>query len=135
MYCHSLINNTNKNDAFLKQFLASIPPQTAATFTEIQLAAIKQAFQQKFSNCSAVDIKFSIPLPKQHFFLIFRFGKDKKFKKRLQYPIYQQLNQVIITKSGLRIITALMGTLCMIEVVPSITTNLFPAKRLIYYHP
>ncbi|MBD2456088.1 hypothetical protein H6G80_18645 [Nostoc sp. FACHB-87] len=135
MYCHSLTSTTHKHHAFLKQFLASIPPQTAATFTEIQLIAIQQAFQQKFSNCAAVDIKFSIPLPKQHFSLTIRVGKDKKSKKRLNYPIYQQLNQVIVTKSGLRIITALMGTLCMIEVVPSIPTTLFPAKRSIYYHP
>ncbi|MBD2493814.1 hypothetical protein [Nostoc sp. FACHB-280] len=128
MYCHSLTNNNQKIDAFLKQFLASIPPQTAATFTEIQLAAIKQAFQQKFSNCLAVDIKFSIPLPKQHFSLILVLGKEKKIKKRLKYPISQQLNQVIVIKSGIRILTTLMGTLCMIEIVPSIPTSLGQAK-------
>ncbi|MBD2594389.1 hypothetical protein H6G74_08600 [Nostoc spongiaeforme FACHB-130] len=82
-----------------------------------------------------MDTKFSIPLPKQHFSLTLRFGKDRKSQIRLKYPIYQQLNQVIVTKSGLRIITALMGTLCMIEVVPSIPTNLFPVKMSISDHP
>lgn len=129
MHRQILTKTAYNNDPFIQQFFASIPPQTAATFTEMQLAEIKQALKSKFGNCHAVDIRFSIPLPKQRFSLILVFAKEKRYKKRLQYPIYKHINRVVTTKSGLLIITSLMGTLCTVEIVPSIKQHLGLVKR------
>ncbi|MBD2439470.1 hypothetical protein [Nostoc sp. FACHB-110] len=117
------------HDPFIHQFFASIPPQTAATFTEIQLWKIKQAFKHKFANSHSVDIRFFIPLPKKRFSLVLVFAQAKRYKKRLQYPIYRHINRVVVTKSGLLVITSLMGTLCMVEIVPSIKDCLGMDKR------
>jgi len=124
MHRNSLTKNNYHNDVFIQQLFASIPPQTAVTFTDMQIAEIKRVFQHKLSNCYAVNIRFSIPLPKQHFSLVLIVGNDKKCKKRFKYQIYQHKNRVLITKTGLLIITSLMGTLCMVEIVPSIKPRL-----------
>lgn len=134
MYRNSLTKNTYQHDVFIQQLFASIPPQTAVTFTDMQIAEIKRVFQHKLSNCYAVDIRFYIPLPKQHFSLVLIVGKDKKCKKRFKYRIYQHKNTVLITKSGLLIITSLMGTLCMVEIVPSIKSKLGQVKNANYYN-
>ncbi|MBD2451445.1 hypothetical protein H6G76_30855 [Nostoc sp. FACHB-152] len=123
------LTTTYKYHPLLKQFLASIPPQTAATFTEWQLAEIIIAFQNRFTNFNAVDIRVSIPLQKQQFFQIVIFSKGKKSKKRLQYPIYRQVNKVLVTNYGLLIMTSLMGTLCIVEIVPEINKHLGQEKR------
>jgi hypothetical protein len=125
---NTLTKTTYKNDPFLKQFFACIPPETAATFTDNQLTELKRVFSNRFGNYHAVDIKFSILLPKRRFYQIMLIGKEKRLKKRLKYPIFQYGNRVILTISGLVIITSLMDTPCMVEIVPKIGQNSEPEK-------
>lgn len=124
----SLTKTTYKADPFLQQFFACIPPETAATFTDIQLAELKRVFSNRFGNYHAVDIKFSILLPKRRFYLIMLLDKEKLLKKRLRYPICQHGNRIVLTISGLVIITSLMDTPCMVEIVPKIGQNSEPEK-------
>ncbi|WGV25705.1 hypothetical protein [Halotia branconii] len=77
----SLNNNDLRNDPFIKQFFARIPSQTAATFTDIQLAELKSVFRDRFGKRHPIDIRVSIPFLKRRFYIVLIIGKEKRSPK------------------------------------------------------
>ncbi|MEH1922808.1 hypothetical protein [Nostoc sp.] len=74
--------NSSKNDLFVQQFFARIPPEIVATFTNTQLTEIKKAFNDRIYKRHLVDIRVSIPFFVKRFYVVFLLGKEKRLKKR-----------------------------------------------------
>ncbi len=72
-----MTKNHAKTDSFLQLFFARISPQTAATFTNAQLAELKRVFGYRVTP-HAIDIRLSIPFFKRGFYLVFLLGKEKR---------------------------------------------------------
>lgn len=120
--------DSSKTDPFVQEFFARIPPKTATTFTDTQLAALKQVFKERISKRHAVDIKLSMPFFKQGFYIVLLLGKEKRAKKRLQAAISQPVNSILLTISGLVLITSLLGSLYIFKMTSGI--NLFPNQDI-----
>ncbi len=73
-----MTKNSAKTDSFIQLFFARIPPQTAATFTNAQLAELKRVFGYPSLRPHAIDIRLSIPFFKRGFYLVFLLGKEKR---------------------------------------------------------
>ena len=119
--------DSSKTDPFVQQFFARIPPKTATTFTDTQLAALKQVFKERISKRHAVDIKLSMPFFKG-FYIVLLLGKEKRAKKRLQAAISQPVNSILLTISGLVLITSLLGSLYIFKMTSGM--NLFPNQDI-----
>ena len=119
--------DSSKTDPFVQQFFARIPPKTATTFTDTQLAALKQVFKDRISKPHAVDIKLSMPFFKG-FYIVLLLGKEKRSKKRLQAAISQPVNSIFLTISGLVLITFLLGSLYIFKMTSGM--NLFPNQEI-----
>ncbi|MBW4498641.1 MAG: hypothetical protein KME57_03410 [Scytonema hyalinum WJT4-NPBG1] len=119
--------DSSKTDPFVQQFFARIPPKTATTFTDTQLAALKQVFKDRISKRHAVDIKLSMPFFKG-FYIVLLLGKEKRSKKRLQAAISQPVNSIFLTISGLVLITFLLGSLYIFKMTSGM--NLFPNQEI-----
>ncbi|MBW4630457.1 MAG: hypothetical protein KME30_00720 [Iphinoe sp. HA4291-MV1] len=117
----------SKTDPFVQQFFARISPKTATTFTDTQLAALKQVFQNRTAKDHVVDIKLSIPFPKQGFYVVLLLGKEKRSKERLQTCISTLVNNIFLMVFGLLVITSLFGTLYIVKMVSG--TNSFPEQE------
>lgn len=120
--------DSSKTDPFVQQFFACIPPKTATTFSNTQLAALKQVFKERITKRHAVDIKFSIPLFRQGFYIVLLLGKEKRTKKRLQASIYQPVNSVLLTISALALITSLLSSVYIFKMTSGI--HLFPNQDI-----
>ena len=120
--------DSSKTDPFVQQFFARIPPKTATTFSNTQLAALKQVFKERITKRHAVDIKLSIPFFRQGFYIVLLLGKEKRSKKRLQASIYQPVNSVLLTISRLVLITSLLGSLYIFKITSGI--DLFPNQDI-----
>jgi hypothetical protein len=120
--------DSSKTDPFVQQFFARIPPKTATTFTDTQLAALKQVFKERISKRHAVDIKLSMPFFKQGFYIVLLLGKEKRAKKRLQAAISQPVNSILLTISVLVLITSLLGSLYIFKMTSGM--NLFPNQEI-----
>lgn len=120
--------DSSKTDPFVQEFFARIPPKTATTFTDTQLAALKQVFKERISKRHAVDIKLSMPFFKQGFYIVLLLGKEKRAKKRLQAAISQPVNSILLTISGLVLITSLLGSLYIFKMTSGM--NLFPNQDI-----
>ena len=101
--------NSAKPDDFLQQFFARIPPQTAATFNNAQLTALKQVFGERVTKRHAVDIRLSIPFFPRRFYLVLVLGKEKRSKERFSNQIYPPVNRIFLTLLGLVLIISLVG--------------------------
>ena len=119
--------DSSKTDPFVQQFFARIPPKTATTFTDTQLAALKQVFKDRISKRHAVDIKLSMPFFKG-FYIVLLLGKEKRSKKRLQAAISQPVNSFLLTISGLVLISFLLGSLYIFKMTSGM--NLFPNQEI-----
>ncbi|MEI2583830.1 hypothetical protein [Scytonema sp. PRP1] len=75
-----------------------------------------------------MDIKLSMPFFKQGFYIVLLLGKEKRAKKRLQAAISQPVNSILLTISGLVLITSLVGSLCIFKMTSGM--NLFPNQKI-----
>lgn len=77
-----LYEKSLKNDPIIEKFLARVPPETAKTFTDTQLAEIKRVFSDRLTTPRRVDLRLSIPFFKRRFYLVLLIGKEKRSKSR-----------------------------------------------------
>jgi hypothetical protein len=115
--------NSSNTDPFVQQFFARIPPKTAATFTDTQLAALKQVFKERMSKNHAVDIKLSIPFLKRGFYVVLLLGKDKRLRPTKTNFV---LKNSRLTISILMLITLLIGSFYVLQ--RGSQTNSFPEQ-------
>ena len=64
------------------QFFAHIPPETAATFTDAQVEALKQACSQLNWKKHPVDIRLSVPVLVNRFYLVVLAGPERRSRSR-----------------------------------------------------
>jgi hypothetical protein len=103
--------NISQNDPFVQKFFARIPPETATTFTDAQLAELKRVFNVRVEQKHSVDIRLSVPIFKRRFYLVYLLGKDNRRVKRVQPSVSKPANKILLTISGFVLITSLFGTL------------------------
>ena len=65
------------NDAFVRRFLARVPPEVAGTFSPDQLAAVQRAFGMRYAVEHAIDLRRSVPLPWGRYYLVLLAGRDR----------------------------------------------------------
>ncbi|WP_017316393.1 hypothetical protein [Mastigocladopsis repens] len=123
-----LTKDSSNKDPFVQQFFARIPSKTAGTFTDVQLAALKQVFQGRLSKRHVVDIKLSIPFPKQGLYVVFLLGKEKRSKERSQTSTFSPVNKISLTILGLVLMTSLLGSLYIVKMTAE--TDSFPQKEI-----
>ncbi|MDF5736938.1 MULTISPECIES: hypothetical protein [unclassified Nostoc] len=128
MPANRLTKNSFKNDTFLQQFFASIPPQVVATFSDAQLTELQKVFGKRVSKHHAVDIRLSIPFSKKRFYAVFLFGKEKRLKQNRKDTIFTPVNSILLIRYCLVLITLLLGALYIVEMVLGINT--FPNKEI-----
>lgn len=73
-----------RRDRFFTDFLQRIGPELAATFSEEQLAAIKAAYGVRFRNLHPIDVRQSISIFWQRFYIVLLFGKEIRSPSRLK---------------------------------------------------
>lgn len=123
-----LTKYSSKNETFLQQFFACIPPEVAATFTDAQLTELQKVFKERVSKRHAVDIRLSIPFIKKRFYVVFLLGKEKKSKQNRKDTLFTPVNNILLIRYCLVLITVLLAALYIVEMVFKINT--FPNNQI-----
>lgn len=89
-------------DPFIEKFCSRIPADVAETFTDAQLQAIQQVFGPKARSHHPLDLRLSLPLPKQRIYLVLLGGKERRSPQRRQaerklHPIYKPANLFVLS--------------------------------------
>lgn len=71
-------SRANAAQAFRSRFLARIPTDVAASFTEQQLDAVQRAFGMRYSTDHVVDVRRSVRLPWGRFYVVLLAGRDHR---------------------------------------------------------
>ena len=108
------------SDPFLAMFFSRIPSETAETFTEAQLDAVKMAFGARSFGAHAVDIRRSLPWFSRRFYLVFLAGAERRSRARIAFdhrnhPLWNLMNAVVIAVGGLILIAAALGALYTVK--------------------
>ena len=64
-------------EAFIRRFLARVPPEVAGTFSPAQLAAVQRAFGMRYAVEHSVDLRRSVRLPWGRYYFVLLFGRDR----------------------------------------------------------
>ncbi|MEH2000163.1 MAG: hypothetical protein V7L00_15685 [Nostoc sp.] len=123
-----LTKYSSKNDTFLQQFFACIPPEVVATFTDAQLTELQKVFKERVSKRHAVDIRLSIPFIKKRFYVVFLLGKEKRSKQNRKDTIFKPVNSIFLIRYSLVLIPLLLAALYIVEMILGINT--FPNKEI-----
>ena len=107
-------------DPFLAMFFSRIPADTAASFDEAQLAAVKMAFGARSFGSHAIDIRRSLPFFGRRVYLVLLAGLERRTRSRIarehmNRPLWNVMNATIITFGGLVALFALFGALYTIK--------------------
>ncbi len=130
---------TTDTDPFVAAFFSRIPAETARTFTDAQLDAVKMAFGARSWGSHAVDIRWSIPLISRRLYILFLAGQERRPLARLALeralrPFWTFANAVVITAFILMLLGAIFSGLYMgkralgIDVFPGI--DMLPDKEI-----
>ncbi|MSP30463.1 MAG: hypothetical protein EXR09_08485 [Acetobacteraceae bacterium] len=65
------------NNPFLDRFLTTVPHEAAGSVTPEQLAAVQRAAGICFTVEHAVNIRRSLRLPREWFYLVLLFGRER----------------------------------------------------------
>lgn len=89
------------NDPFFREFFDRVPDDVAASFTDLQLDAIKLAFGARSRDSHAVDIRLSIPLLIRRVYVVFLVGGERRDDRRRELerglrPMWTPANAMVI---------------------------------------
>jgi hypothetical protein len=89
------------DDPFFREFFDRVPEDVAASFTDLQLDAIKLAFGARSRGSHAVDIRLSIPLLVRRVYVVFLAGGERRddMRRRLEgalRPVWTTANAMVI---------------------------------------
>ncbi len=101
------------SDGFIARFLARVPADVAATFSQAQLVAIKD-FVINDRARQAVDIRWTIPLIWFRFFIVVLAGPERRpperrAAERAARPILTWSNAIVIAVFLVMLLTSLVG--------------------------
>ena len=106
------MNRLLPSDPAFDTFVSRIPPAVAATLTDTQLEGLQQAYFNRHSQNHAVNLKVSLPLPGQRFYLVLLAGPERRAAQRLstnqQASLNTQINVALLT-AGLSLVLIVFG--------------------------
>lgn len=115
-------------DPFLQDFFSRIPRPLAASFTAEQLMAVRMAFGARHRGSHAVDLRLSLPLPRNRWYLVLLAGTERRSPSRRQldrqrYPLRRLGNFVVAVLFAGMLAAAGIGLLYMLK--SALGINLF----------
>jgi hypothetical protein len=110
----SITRKPSRKDSLFEQFLAHVPPQTAETFTVAQVKALKQACSQLNWKKHPVDMRLSVPVLFNRFYLVILAGPERRSQQRLQtesrkHPIWTTTNTIAIAAASSLLLLSTLG--------------------------
>jgi hypothetical protein len=108
-------------DPFLANFLLRIPQEVADSFTDTQLAAVKQIFDRRGDGSHKIDVRISVPLLfRRHYFVIFS-GIEKRSRARRRsearlHPIFRAANRVFLFLLSVFALFSVIGFLFVLDI-------------------
>lgn len=134
------MKSLSQSEPGFDRFFARIHPVVAATFTEAQVAALRQAHSSFQGKSHAIDIRFSMPLPLCRFYLVFLAGLDRRstprFVAQKHYSLWTIAHTALLT--GIFILTLvglfeILQGMSWLHLSPSSTSN--PAESAEPFSP
>ncbi len=107
------------HDPLLERFLLRIPQNVVSSFTDAQLAALKQALDERGSQNHKVNIRISVPLLFRHYYFVFFTGIEKRSRARRRrdarfHPIARVGNMVFLFLLSVFALFAVVGFLAIL---------------------
>jgi hypothetical protein len=120
-----------EHDPFFRKFLARVPGDVAATFSDSQLDAVKRAFGARTPGSHTVDLRFSLPLGRRRFYIVLLAGRERRSSRRLIWeramrPLWTAANAVVMSLFALALCASLFTVLYAgkraagIDIVPGV---------------
>lgn len=87
-------------DPFHALFFSRIPSDVARSFSPAQLDAVKRAFGARSPSTHIVDLRFSVPIGRRAWYVVFLAGRerrspDRSLLERLFRPLWTGANAVV----------------------------------------
>jgi hypothetical protein len=70
------------NPAFVRRFLAALPPELAASYTPAQLAGVQRCFGMRHGAAHALDLRRSLWTPFGRVYVVLLAGPERRAAKR-----------------------------------------------------
>lgn len=113
-----------RDDAFVQGLLAKLPAQTAATFSDKQLVALKAALGGRSSETHAVDVRSTLSFWHWHYYFVFLAGRNRRALTRREREIRRLALATLLLV--LLSVSTLVGILVLYLIKSAMGINLIP---------
>ncbi|MFM2061368.1 MAG: hypothetical protein RLZZ507_1038 [Cyanobacteriota bacterium] len=126
--------NQKVNPSSFEELFYQISPEIAETFTNEQIAAIKNGFQGREWHEHFIDKRISILIPILPFYVVLLAGEERRSKQRWKYekslyPFWTPGNISILFIFALMIVTGSISTLFLVKsLLPTHLNLAFPTS-------
>lgn len=128
------------HDPFLERFFSRIPREMAESFTDDQLFAVKQAFADQSARDHSIDIRLSLPLLFQRYYVVLICGPERRDRARRRrdraaHQLARRTNVVFMTTLLLFSALSLLGMIYIlksalgIDLVPNTSLGFWTSVR------
>ncbi|MFQ5783240.1 MAG: 3-phosphoshikimate 1-carboxyvinyltransferase [Alphaproteobacteria bacterium] len=118
------MTDASVDERFARMFYARVPPALVNSFSEEQIAAIRDAFGAERWDRHPVDVRGTVPLPFRRWYFVFVAGPDKRSKKRKRKQAARE------RRPARRIFGAAVSTFALIWLVLLVLYLLLPAELI-----
>lgn len=89
-----------RDDPFIKSLLAKLPGQSAVTFSDGQLVALKAALGGRSWGTHAFDLRRTLSFWRWHFYLVFLVGRNRRTLSCREYEFQRMALATVLVAFG-----------------------------------
>ncbi len=113
-----------RNDPFVKQLVAKLPSDAAATFSDEQFVALKAALGGRSWGAHAIDLRWALSFWHWHYYIVFLAGRNRRELSRRESEV--KLVMASLFMAGLITICTLFGLLVLYLIKSALGIDLIP---------
>lgn len=117
-----------RDDPFVKQLVAKLPADSAATFSDEQLMALKTALGGRSWGAHVIDLRWTLSFWHWHYYFVFLFGRNRRTLTRRERAI-QRLALAGMLATFITVST-LFGILVLYLIKSAMGIDLIPGSSL-----
>ncbi len=119
-----MYQGTVRSDPFVKQLVAKLPSDAAATFSDEQFVALKAALGGRSWGAHAIDLRWTLSFWNWHYYIVFLAGRNHRDLSRREREL--KLLMVTLFLAGLITVCTIIGLLVLYLIKSALGIDLIP---------
>jgi hypothetical protein len=113
-----------RDDPFVAELLAKLPPGSGASFSDQQLVALKAALAGRSWGAHALDLRWTVSFWRRHYYFVFLTGRNRRMLTRAEEDLARNVRALAL--AGFLVFSTLCGILVLYLIKSALGIDIIP---------